>query len=113
MPEAGYRTGIAIRHVGRMTDVPVTFTLRDQDGASARYAAPCPRCGAGEIVVEVRIAADGGFAEPPACPALCLACEDALDAMLEPQAAPGIGDEPGDRATLGRYLNAMSKRSWD
>ena len=113
MPEANYRTGIAIMHVGRMTEVLVTFTLSHRDGVSARYVAPCPRCAVGEIVVEVKLAADGGFAETPACPALCLTCEDALDAILEPDASPGIGEEPGDRATLSKYLSAMSRRCWD
>ena len=54
-----------------------------------------------------------GFAEAPACPALCLDCEDALDALLEPKSTSRIGDEPGDRATLGKYLKAMTIRSWD
>jgi hypothetical protein len=113
VPEQGYRTAIAIKHAGRMTEVSVTFRLRRQEGGSATYAAPCPRCAAGEIVVPVRLSADGGFAEAPACPALCLVCEDALDAILEPDAGPGLGDEPGDRATLGKYLKAMTVRSWD
>ncbi len=113
VPEAGYRTAIAIKHQGRMTDVRVTFTLQKQEGMSATYSAPCPRCAVGEIVVPVRLAADGGFAEAPACPALCLDCEDALDAILEPDAGPAVGDEPGDRATLGKYLKAMATRSWD
>jgi hypothetical protein len=113
VPDAGYRTAIAIKHEGRMMDVLVTFVLRQQDGASATYAAQCPRCAAGEIVVPVRLTLDGAFAEAPACPALCLACEDALDAILEPGDGLAIGDEPGDRATLGKYLKAMTTRSWD
>ena len=113
VPEAGYRTAIAIKHEGRMTEALVTFTLRHQEGTTASYAAPCPRCAAGEIVVPVEITADGGFAEAPACPALCLSCEDALDAILEPSTGPGVGDEPGDRATLGKSLKAMTTRSWD
>lgn len=113
IPQADYRTAIAIKHEGRMTEVLVTFKLRHQEGRLATYAAPCPRCGEGEITVPVRLTADGGFAEAPACPALCLNCEDALDAILEPDAGPGIGDEPGDRATLGKYLKAMTTRSWD
>lgn len=113
VPEAGYRTAIAIKHAGRMKDVPVTFTLQHQEGRTATYSAPCPRCGEAEIVVPVMLTADGAFGEAPACPALCLSCEDALDAILEPDAGPGVGDEPGDRATLGKYLKAMSVRSWD
>jgi hypothetical protein len=113
VPEAGYRTAIAIKHPGRMAEVPVTFVLRQQDGNSATYAALCPRCAKGEIIVPVRLTAEGAFAEAPACPALCLACEDALDAILEPEKGPDLGSEPGDRATLGKYLKAMSIRSWD
>jgi hypothetical protein len=113
VPEAGYQTAIAIKHPGRMKDVLVTFVLRGQDGSSATYAAACPRCAKGEIIVPVRLTAEGGFAEAPACPALCLDCEDVLDAILEPDKGPALGDEPGDRATLGKYLRAMTVRSWD
>lgn len=113
VPEAGYRTAIAITHEGRMTDVRVTFMLRQHGSGSATYAATCPRCNTGEIVVTVALDGDGRFAQPPACPALCLACEDALDAMLEPKAAADITSEPGDRATLGKYLNAMNVRAWE
>ena len=113
VPEAVYRTSIAIKHAGRMTQVLVTFTLRHQEGTSATYAAPCPRCATGEIAVPVKLTGDGGFAETPACPSLCLGCEDTLDAILEPGRGPGLGDEPGDRATLGKYLKAMTVRNWD
>jgi hypothetical protein len=113
VPGAGYRTAIAIKHPGRMAEVLVTFVLRQQDGSSATYAAPCPRCAKGEIIVPVRLTAEGAFAEAPACPALCMACEDALDAILEPDTGPGLSGEPGDRATLGKYLKAMTVRSWE
>lgn len=113
VPEAGYRTAIAIKHEGRMTDVLVTFRLRSQDGRSATYAATCPRCQAGEILVAVKLDGNGGFAEPPACPALCMDCEEALDAILEPKTLSGLKDEPGDRAALGKFLNAMNVRAWD
>jgi hypothetical protein len=113
VPERDYLTAIAIRHEGRMREVPVTFLLRQHDGEGAAYAAICPRCNTGEILVDVALNGEGGFAEPPACPSLCLACEDALDAILEPAAATSIGDEPGDRETLRRYLKAMTIRSWD
>ena len=83
------------------------------DGLSGVASTAVAVCAAGEIVVPVRLTADGGFAEAPACPALCLDCEDALDAILEPETGPAIGDEPGERATLGKYLKAMSTRSWD
>ena len=113
VPAEGYRTSIVIKHEGRMTEVLVTFSLRQREDGVATYAAQCPRCAAGEIVVPVRLTVDGSFAEAPACPALCLDCEDALDAILEPETGPAIGDEPGDRATLGKYLKVMSTRSWD
>ena len=112
MPEADYRTGIAIKHVGRMTEVLVTFTLSYQDGVSARYVAPCPRCAAGEIVVEVKLAADGGFAETRLA-RRCARLRGRPRCHSGAAHGPGIGDEPGDRATLGKYLRAMSTRSWD
>lgn len=112
VPESGYRTAIAIKHNGRMREVSATFVLREQDGRSAIYAALCPRCSAGEIVVAVKLNPDGSFAEPLACPTLCIDCEDCLDAMLEPGAAKGAG-EPPDRATLKEYLKAMTMRAWD
>ena len=62
IPEAGYRTAIAIKHEGRMTDVLVTFVLRQQDGGKAEYAATCPRCHTGEILVAVKLDGNGGFA---------------------------------------------------
>ena len=70
VPAEGYRTSIVIKHEGRMTEVLVTFSLRQREDGVATSAAPCPRCAAGEIVVPVRLTADGGFAEAPACPAL-------------------------------------------
>jgi hypothetical protein len=91
----------------------VTFVLSEQDGTSATYEALCPRCGSGKIVVSVALDPDGSFAAEPACPALCVDCEDRLDAILEPEAAKPIADEPGNRATLAKYLKAMTQRSWD
>jgi hypothetical protein len=32
---------------------------------------------------------------------------------MEPEAAKGLGDQPGDRETLGKYLKAMNLRAWD
>ena len=113
VPEVGYRTAIAIKHPGRMTEVTVTFTLREKVGNSATYAGPCPRCTAGEIVVDVKLNPGGSFAEAPACPMLCMDCEDRLDAVLEPQPGLSLADEPGNRATLGKYLKAMTVRAWD
>jgi Xaa-Pro dipeptidase len=74
VPEANYRTAIAIKHNGRMTEVTATFVLRGQDEKSAVYAAVCPRCGFGEIVVAVKLNPDGTFQEAPACPTLCIDC---------------------------------------
>jgi hypothetical protein len=113
IPEVDYRTAVAIRNATRTKDVTVTFRLVARHGASASYAATCPRCNSGEITVDVALAKDGSFAEPPACPTLCIACEDRLDKLLEPQAKTALGDQPGDRETLGKYLKAMNLRAWD
>jgi hypothetical protein len=113
IPARDFRTAVAVRNDTRTVAVDVTFRLTDQNGATARYAATCPRCKTGEITVDVALAADGSFAEAPACPTLCLACEDRLDQLLEPQSKPAIGEQPGDRETLGKYLKAMNLRAWD
>ena len=113
VPATDYRTATAIKHDRRTKVVSVTFVLRDHDASAASYAAVCPRCGTGEILVSVKLAADGTFAEAPACPTLCIACEDALDAMLEPEAASGPGDQTGDREALSKHLRAMNVRAWD
>lgn len=113
VPRTDYRTAIAIKHEGQMSDVTVTFDLRTHDSTSATYAARCPRCNTGDIAVTVSLDPDGSFAEAPACPSLCMACEDKLDAMLDPVSNTALRDEPGSRATLSKYLEAMSTRSWD
>lgn len=113
VPAADYRTAVAVRNDTRMIETDVTFHLVTQTGDTARYAATCPRCGSGEITVDVPLAADGSFTEPPACPTLCLACEDRLDQLLQPPAKKSLGDQPGDRETLGQYLKAMNLRAWD
>lgn len=113
IPETDYRTALAVRNATRMKEVSVTFRLTGQHGAVASYAATCPRCNSGEISVDVALAADGSFAEAPACPTLCLACEDRLDQLLEPPTKQDLGDKPGDRETLGKYLKAMNLRAWD
>ena len=112
VPEAAYRTAISIKHTGRMTEVNATFALREQQGESAIYVARCPRCGVGDITVTVKLNPDGSFAETPACPTLCISCEDGLDAMLEPGAAKPAA-KPYDRAALSEHLKAMSERPWD
>jgi hypothetical protein len=94
IPVADYRTAVAVRNDTRTVAVDVTFHLMSQGGAMASYAATCPRCNSGEITVEVPLAADGSFAETPACPTLCLACEDRLDQLLDPPAKKNIGDQP-------------------
>lgn len=113
IPETDYRTAVAVRNDTRTRQVTVTFVLTGQSGRQASYTATCPRCHEGEITVDVALAPDGSFAEVPACPTLCMACEDRLDALLEPQARESIGDQPGDRETLGKYLKAMNLRAWD
>ena len=106
MPLTASRTAIAIKNA-RMTATTLTFTLQGRKGNEATYSAVCPRCGTGEIVAFARLNPDGSFAEHPACPSLCLACEDRLDAILEPE--PSLKDEPANRDTLGKYLRAMEK----
>ena len=113
IPATDYRTAVAVRNDTRTKEVSVTFRLTGQSGATASYAATCPRCNAGEITVEVALAPDGSFAEAPACPTLCLACEDRLDQLLEPKPKLDLGDKPGDRETLEKYLKAMNLRAWD
>lgn len=113
IPRADYQTAIAIKHDERKTAVNVTFVLQSNDGKSATYAAICPRCNVGEITVAVPLNADGSFAEAPACPTLCEACEDRLDAILEPGAGKTLADEPNDRAKLNKYIKAMTTRAWD
>ncbi len=113
VPKSEYRTAIAIKHDQRMAEVAVTFMLREQLGSSARYAALCPRCKRGEIVVDVELTPDMNFRETPACPSLCLDCEDRLDSVLEPESAPRPADGLGDREALSAHLKAMNSRSWD
>lgn len=113
VPAADYRTAVAVKNDMRSTEVTVTFRLAAQSEAMASYAATCPRCNVGLITVDVALAPDGTFAAAPACPTLCLACEDRLDLMLEPKPQKSIGDQPGDRETLGKYLKAMNLRAWD
>jgi hypothetical protein len=113
IPSTDYRTAVAVKNDPRTVEVAVTFLLKAQVDAQATYAATCPRCHSGEITVDVALAPDGSFAEAPACPTLCLACEDRLDLMLEPPVKKTIGDQPGDRETLGKYLKAMNLRAWD
>ena len=113
VPETDYRTAIAIRHDTRMKQVAVQFALQGRNGNVAVYRAICPRCHSGEIEVAVKLDGDGSFAEAPACPALCIACEDKLDSLLEPEPAINSRNEPGDRATLNKHIKAMTTRSWD
>ena len=113
IPATDFRTAVAVRNDTRTVQVAVTFLLKSQSGATASYAATCPRCNSGEITVDVPLAADGSFAEAPACPTLCLACEDRLDQLLDPPEKKTIGEQPGDRETLGKYLKAMNLRAWD
>ncbi len=113
IPAAELRTAVAAKNDRRTVAVDVTFRLKGQTGAVASYAATCPRCNSGEIAVEVKLAADGSFAEAPACPSLCVACEDRLDQLMDPGPKKAIGEQPGDRETLDKYLKAMNLRAWD
>jgi hypothetical protein len=111
VPTAPYRTAIAIKHQGRMNQVMVAFVLQAHDDQSATYSAVCPRCQIGAIVVVVKLNVDGSLAEAPACPTLCLACEDRLDAIIDPQAWVGLKVEPSDRETLSMQIKAMKTRA--
>lgn len=113
VPRAEYRTAVAIKHDEAMKQATATFTLRGWQEGQASYAAPCPRCAEGEIVVDVKLNPDRSFAEEPACPSLCLACEDRLDSILEPPQAKGSEPEEGGRAGLERHIRAMNRRSWE
>lgn len=113
IPQVGYRTAVAVKHDARTVEVDVTFVLREQDGRSATYTAVCPRCNAGELSATVGLTPEGDFAEAPACPTLCLDCEDAMDAMLDPAGSSALRDGPGDRASLSEFLKLMNSRSWD
>ena len=107
IPETAYRTAVAIQNRGRMRSVEVVFALQSHDAQSAQYQAICPRCCTGEINVVVKLAQNGQFAAPPACPALCLACEDRLDAILKTATS---SNAPSDRAALNATLRIMSSR---
>jgi hypothetical protein len=113
VPEAAYRSAIAIKHNGKMTDVSVTFVLQSRNDQVANYAAQCPRCNDDRISIAVPLKPDGSFAEPPACPMLCLACEDRMDVILEPATGSETEREPSDRAGLNQFIRAMNIRSWD
>jgi hypothetical protein len=102
-----------VKHDGPMTEVDVTFTLQDHSANAATYSAICPRCNTGEIVVTVALDAGGGFREAPACPTLCVDCEDRLDALLEGSESKGPKKGPGDRASLNAFLKVMNVRPWD
>jgi hypothetical protein len=111
IPETEYRTAVAILHSERMRAVSITFELKEHAGTHATYAAVCPRCNAGEIIAVAELQSDGSFKEQPACPTLCMACEDRLDAMLEPEGGFNPDNEPAGRATLDKHLKEMA-RSW-
>lgn len=110
IPEAAYRTAVAIQNRGRMKSVEVVFVLQTHDARSAQYQAICPRCHAGDIVVTVKLTQNGQFQAPPACPALCLSCEDKLDSMLE---SGSSSRTPSDRAALNATLKIMTSRPFD
>jgi hypothetical protein len=111
IPDSSYRTAIAIKSASRMKTVAVTFALRERQGDTATYAATCPRCHEGELIAIAELDQNGKFKELPACPALCLDCEDRLDAILEPS-APDHSSESSGRGTMDKYLKAM-KPSWE
>ncbi len=83
-----------------MNSVEVEFVLQTHDARFAQYEAICPRCRTGEITVIVKLAKDGQFSGTTACPALCLACEDRLDAILKTVSS---SNAPSDRARSTRH----------
>ena len=107
IPETAYRTAVAIQNRGRMKSVEVVFVLQTHDARSAHYQAVCPRCHTGDIAVIVKLTQNGQFQAPPACPALCLSCEDKLDSMLE---SGSSSRTPSDRAALNATLKIMTSR---
>ncbi len=113
VPSESYKTAIAIQHEGRMTLVEITFILQGCNDGVASYSAVCPRCQIGPIELTVKFNQGGSFVEAPAFPALCLACEDRLDAIIDPQAWAGLKEEPTDRETLSKQIKAMKTRAWD
>jgi len=109
VPAVQYRTAIAIKNAVQTNEVVVTFTLTGQESDCATYSAPCPRCHVGEIGVDVKLNPDGGFAEPLACPALCLDCEERLDAILGQGTSVDLKNEPSGRATLKKYIQGLAR----
>ena len=102
IPAARSQTALGIKHDTRTVKATVTFLLIGREGNTARYSAVCPRCHSGVIEVTAKLNSDGRFAEAPACPSLCEACEDHLDAILEGHAATRPTYETLNRVTLLR-----------
>jgi hypothetical protein len=102
IPAARSQTALGIKHDTKTIKVAVTFMLVSRQGNTARYSAVCPRCHSGIIEAAATLNPDGSFAEPPACPSLCEACEDHLDAILEGHATAKPTYETLNRVTLMR-----------
>ena len=109
VPTAMLQTAIGITHDNRMTKVAVKFHLAGMDNRIARYAASCPRCHDGVLEAFVAIDPGGGFVEHPACPALCEACEDQLDAILEGRASSKRSYVAENRVTLKKFTPRLKR----
>ena len=109
IPVASYRTAIAIKNVVRMHEVTVVFSLKEYNPGVAIYSGRCPRCQVGNITVYAKINPDGGFSERPACPTLCIDCEERLDEILEPARKTNLKSEPSNRTRLDKYIRGLSR----
>ena len=110
VPDVMLQTAIGITHDNRMTQVAVMFHFTGLENRVARYAASCPRCHAGVIEAFVAIDSGGRFVDQPACPALCEACEDQLDAILEGRSSSKRSYVAENRVTLKKFTRPMKRR---
>ena len=110
VPDVMLQTAIGITHDNRMTRVAVTFHFSGMENRAARYAAACPRCHDGVIEAFVAIDSGGRFVDQPACPALCEACEDQLDAILEGRASSKRSYAAENRVTLKKFTRPIKRR---
>ena len=108
VPTRPAQTAIGIRNA-RLRTVSVAFYRTGFDFTTATYEAACPRCLDGVLKASIRLAGDGSFLEPPACPSLCERCEERLDAILD-GADKARSYESTHRITLDRRL-PMIKRT--
>lgn len=109
IPAAKSQTALGIKHATQTVKATVTFTLMSREANTARYSGLCPRCQNGVIEATAALNPDGSFAEAPACPSLCEACEDQLDAILEGHAATRPTYEMLNRVKLSRRAAPLKR----